>query len=269
MTTRIFMCFNPYRMEDTYASYNLLYCFVADDQHVELVHPAGEPSPFGRSGEEHIQKNLDMYYKNDKPPATTEEWLKLAIGRTLTMGHLHNREFESFDVAKSVAQSLCDKASRARAFYAEHRINGFTPAPYGKEALGLTAAVESSKGCPAATKDIVLNLENRQTAIENAGYGPLNPSNPNEEFWQDKAERWKTTVEEARSSLCGNCAMFIITPRMKDCIASGLGNESGNSAWSSVDAGELGYCEAFDFKCASARTCNAWVTGGPITEEKE
>jgi hypothetical protein len=34
----------------------------------------------------------------------------------------------------------------------------------------------------------------------------------------------------------------------------------------SIDAaGELGYCEIFDFKCASARTCRAWVAGGPVT----
>jgi hypothetical protein len=28
----------------------------------------------------------------------------------------------------------------------------------------------------------------------------------------------------------------------------------------------LGYCEAFDFKCAASRTCDAWVVGGPITQ---
>jgi len=36
-----------------------------------------------------------------------------------------------------------------------------------------------------------------------------------------------------------------------------------------IDAGDLGYCEMFDFKCASKRTCEAWITGGPITEEKD
>jgi hypothetical protein len=35
-----------------------------------------------------------------------------------------------------------------------------------------------------------------------------------------------------------------------------------------IDAGDLGYCEVFDFKCASKRTCEAWIAGGPITEEK-
>jgi hypothetical protein len=28
-----------------------------------------------------------------------------------------------------------------------------------------------------------------------------------------------------------------------------------------IDAGDLGYCEIFDFKCAASRTCDAWVAG--------
>jgi hypothetical protein len=32
-----------------------------------------------------------------------------------------------------------------------------------------------------------------------------------------------------------------------------------------IDAGDLGYCEIFDFKCASSRTCSAWV----VKEEGE
>jgi hypothetical protein len=39
-------------------------------------------------------------------------------------------------------------------------------------------------------------------------------------------------------------------------------------AWEVIDAGDLGYCEVFDFKCASKRTCEAWISGGPITEEE-
>jgi hypothetical protein len=32
-----------------------------------------------------------------------------------------------------------------------------------------------------------------------------------------------------------------------------------------VDSADLGYCELFHFKCAAARTCSAWLMGGPIT----
>lgn len=118
--------------------------------------------------------------------------------------------------------------------------------------------------CPPATQDIQLNLENRQNAIDNVGYGPLNPAEPNGEFWKDKADRWKTTIQEAKSAVCGNCIFFVRTPKMLDCLEQGigLGNEEAEG---SIEAGELGYCNALDFKCASERTCNAWAAGGPVT----
>ncbi len=62
--------------------------------------------------------------------------------------------------------------------------------------------------------------------------------------------------------------MFIRTTEIKDCIAKGIeqGGSSEGNAWDAIDAAELGYCEAFDFKCAASRTCNAWVAGGPIED---
>jgi hypothetical protein len=119
--------------------------------------------------------------------------------------------------------------------------------------------------CPVATLDIEVNLTNRQNAIDNVGYGPLNPAEENEEFWADKATRWDISPEEAKTALCGNCVFFIRTPRMLDCISEGLGDEPDAEAI--IDGGELGFCQALDFKCASERTCNAWAAGGPITEE--
>ena len=39
--------------------------------------------------------------------------------------------------------------------------------------------------------------------------------------------------------------------------------------WAMIEAGDLGYCEIFDFKCASSRTCSAWVVDeGGIEEIK-
>jgi starvation-inducible DNA-binding protein len=133
----------------------------------------------------------------------------------------------------------------------------------------VTAAAISESDCPPATQSIPLNLKNRQNAIETASYGPLNPKEPNEEFWQDKADRWKTTSEEAKKSVCGNCVFFDRRPKTLDCIETGLaqGGSGENSAWDSIDQAELGYCTAFDFKCAASRTCNAWAAGGPITED--
>jgi hypothetical protein len=129
----------------------------------------------------------------------------------------------------------------------------------------LVAALNEDE-CPPATQDIVLNIENRQNAIDNVGYGPLNPDEPNEEFWQEKADRWDTTPVEASKSICGNCVFFVRTPEMLDCISSGIqqGDSGDKNAWDAIDQAELGFCEALDFKCAASRTCNAWAAGGPI-----
>ena len=120
--------------------------------------------------------------------------------------------------------------------------------------------------CPTATKNVTTNLKNREKAIKTAAYGPLNPEEANTEFWDTKAKRWEVTIAEAKKSRCGNCAAFIQTPEMLDCIKDGLaaGDTDTNNAWDTVKAGNLGYCEAFDFKCASSRTCDAWISGGPI-----
>lgn len=130
-------------------------------------------------------------------------------------------------------------------------------------------AAAGDTACPPATQDVFVNLRNRRKAIRGAGYGPLNPAEPNEDFWTDKAELWSVSADEAKKSLCGNCAVFVITTEMKNCIAGGLeqGGSGAEDAWDSIDAAELGYCEAFDFKCAASRTCDAWVTGGPITDD--
>lgn len=125
----------------------------------------------------------------------------------------------------------------------------------------------SIRECPPATKSISLNLKNRQNAIRVAKYGPANPGLANVPFWKDKADMWGTSVREAQSMRCGNCAAFNVSPRMKECIAQGVGRE-GIDPYDFIQAGELGYCEMFKFKCAAARTCDAWVAGGPIRREK-
>lgn len=120
--------------------------------------------------------------------------------------------------------------------------------------------------CPTATKNVATNLKNREKAIKDAAYGPLNPAEPNSDFWDEKAKRWEVTVAEAKKSKCGNCAAFIQTPEMLNCIKDGLaaGDSSKENSWDVISAGNLGYCEAFDFKCASSRTCDAWIAGGPV-----
>lgn len=127
-----------------------------------------------------------------------------------------------------------------------------------------------AKGCPMPTQNIELNLENRQKAIDKYGYGPLNPNEPNEKFWDKKVEMWQLdSAEDAKKSLCGNCAAFDITTKTLDCIAKGIGDDEGTEdPFDVINAGKLGYCRFLKFKCAAKRTCDAWVVGGPITDKK-
>ena len=144
-----------------------------------------------------------------------------------------------------------------------------------------------AESCPRATQDLELNTKNRNRAIEaeHIEYGPLNLSD--EAYWdrakiidmpsrfekdhskvpesRDEqfekrifcAEHWKTTVDVAKKSTCGNCAAFDISPRMNQCMPGELEDEEG----------KLGYCWMHNFKCHSARTCYTWAAGGPITSD--
>jgi hypothetical protein len=130
--------------------------------------------------------------------------------------------------------------------------------------------IKAADSCPKATKDIAVNLKNRGNAIKTAMYGPLNPAESNSDYWKDIAKEWDVDIASAKKQRCGNCVMFIVTPEMKSCIKTGITSGERADEWGAIDsAGELGYCEAFDFKCAAQRTCRAWVTGGPITSSKQ
>jgi len=125
------------------------------------------------------------------------------------------------------------------------------------------AAEQMMKGgggkCPTATQDITVNLKNRGKAIDSAAYGPENPALPNTGFWKEKADEWEVSIKDAKTSRCGNCSAFNQEKSMLDCIAKGIGEEG--DPWAMIEAGDLGYCEIFDFKCAASRTCDAWVAG--------
>lgn len=137
------------------------------------------------------------------------------------------------------------------------------------ENQGWAATLEAkAKKCPPATQDITLNLKNRQKAIDEYGYGPLNPDLPNTKFWMAKVDEWNLdSMEEAQQSLCGNCAAFDIRRDTLNCIAQGIDADSPEDAEGVINAGDLGYCKFLKFKCASRRTCDAWVTGGPLVDK--
>jgi len=56
------------------------------------------------------------------------------------------------------------------------------------------AYAKGMKACPTATVDIHINLKNRNHAIKEYGYGPLNPESESRVFWQKKAEWIGTTI---------------------------------------------------------------------------
>lgn len=131
--------------------------------------------------------------------------------------------------------------------------------------LTIVKLAKKEQDCPEATQDIKLNLKNRQKAIDEYGYGPADPSQKNDKFWLKKMKMWKVDeLSEVKNMLCGNCAAFDITTETLDCIENGIGDD----ATETINAGKLGYCKFLKFKCAAKRTCDAWVTGGPITDKK-
>jgi hypothetical protein len=201
------------------------------------------------------EKRIELFLsREEKPPTTPEEWALLASQNMsmLNVVPLTDAVYETLEEA--IAE---EGYSAEDAWYLR---NPDTMSP-------VTAAVGDA--CPPATQDIALNLKNRKNAIDTAMYGPLNPDEPNDEYWQALASEWSVDVKTAKQQRCGNCAVFVVTSSMKDCISQGLTGENQSDEFDAIDeAGELGYCEAFDFKCASARTCRAWVSGGPIDDDK-
>ena len=114
------------------------------------------------------------------------------------------------------------------------------------------------KECPPSTQDIELNTKNRDATVKDYNYGPLNVDKPGD-YWEKVADKWNTTVEAAKTSLCANCTAFDISPRMLECMPGET----------SDDDGVLGYCWMHHFKCHSARTCYTWAAGGPIKDDEK
>ena len=129
---------------------------------------------------------------------------------------------------------------------------------------------EQSGTIPIATKDESVNVENRQKAIDEFGYGPEKIEETNDDFWNDKKTKFMVkTIDLAKQKLCGTCAAFNIKTEMLKNLDNGIDKEvDENDTWDS-DKENRGFCEFIDFKCHKMRTCNSWVEGGPLKDKTE
>jgi len=117
-------------------------------------------------------------------------------------------------------------------------------------------------GCPPATRDVSINLQNRQKAIDVAMYGPMDIENPGS-YWKDIASEWGVDEQTAKGKVCNNCAAFNVTSAMLSCIEQGINDAD---ALDVIELADLGYCEIFHFKCNGNRSCSAHLDGGPIKD---
>lgn len=107
--------------------------------------------------------------------------------------------------------------------------------------MGTPVGKRDTEGCPIETKDAGLNQENKETAMAEHQYGPL-----------------KSDVMDDSEEHCGNCAAFDKTSKMAECIANG---------GTGVLDPEKGFCHSLKFTCSEYAWCDAWVQGGPITDD--
>lgn len=138
---------------------------------------------------------------------------------------------------------------------------------YGKNntpaALNKEKEIGNKKVDPMdSIEDLDLNTLGRNVTIKEYRYGPLNPDDEkgSKKFWEDKAEMWDTTTEHAKTSRCSNCVAF----NQKAATLKKMEKAIGKEGKKIVKEANLGFCEFFWFKCAGARTCDAWVAGGPL-----
>jgi hypothetical protein len=204
-----------------------------------------------RNLSEDTVRRMKAYFDRHESDKKGETWDQQGKGWQAWMGWGGD---EGRSWANAIVERLNAKSEPSQMKLSSSLINEIL---FGKKEMAV------ADQCPVETQDIKANLANRQKAVDVAHYGPANPQQPNTDYWTAKAAQFKTTVAEAKTMRCGNCAAFNVSPRIKDCINKGIGAD----ATEVEQAGELGYCEFFDFKCAGKRTCDAWVVGGPIKSE--
>ena len=123
-------------------------------------------------------------------------------------------------------------------------------------------------GCPIPMTDKSINIANHLECVAEANLGPASVTNPGT-FWLERADRLGITEQVSRTQTCANCAFYVNTPAIKSCFTNNMA--AGNiplatevdPTWENV-SNPAGYCVKWDITCTPTRTCDTWVTGGPI-----
>lgn len=108
-----------------------------------------------------------------------------------------------------------------------------------------------------------VNIANHLLAIKYEALGPIDPREPNPEFWALKAEKWQVLEGEARTRLCMNCAHYDNSPEIVEYM---------QNTWTPIKLQELpidpapvdipgdlsACCTRWTITCTAMRTCDAW-----------
>ena len=108
-----------------------------------------------------------------------------------------------------------------------------------------------------------VNVANHLLAIKYEALGPLDPREPNPEFWAAKVEKWQVLEGEARTRLCMNCAHYDNSPEIVEYM---------QNTWTPIKLQELpidpapvdipgdlsACCTRWLITCTAMRTCDAW-----------
>ena len=128
--------------------------------------------------------------------------------------------------------------------------------------------------CPPALVDSKINVANHLKSIKEVGLGPIDPRQPNMDFWMDKGKKWGISEGDARSRLCLNCEHYLSTKEIVDCINNGsakffkASNLPIKPQLADVESKPVAYCVTRHITCSPTRTCDEQEMGGPIDDVK-
>lgn len=108
-----------------------------------------------------------------------------------------------------------------------------------------------------------VNIANHLLAMKYEALGPIDPREPNPEFWAAKVEKWQVLEGEARTRLCMNCAHYDNSPEIVEYM---------QNTWEPIKLQELpidpapvdipgdlsACCTRWLITCTAMRTCDAW-----------